>query len=66
MTAIVKSPRQFDDLDRAANAVFRGEPLPEGWAVITGNELYEASEWTRLHTGRRKKKKREPKRRRKG
>lgn len=47
LVAHVKPIEQWDDCDRAANAVFRGEALPTGWACITGAQLIAAIEANR-------------------
>jgi hypothetical protein len=38
----IKPESEWDDLDRAANAEFRGEQLPEGWIILGGEQVLQA------------------------
>lgn len=53
---LIKNPRDWDDVDRAANAVFRCEPLPVGWAIITGTQLMQSVEHEKEREANRERK----------
>lgn len=52
---IVRPPRQWDELDIAVNRLFRGEPLPEGFWVLTRQQALDIVNYV---PPKRKKKKR--------
>lgn len=45
LPAHTRPESEWDDCDRAAHAAANGEPMPPGWACITGDMIAKAQEW---------------------